>query len=162
MNDKAICEVMLYAYKDLERMCDKIEEKTWRIALGSIKNNVYEVADRLMNLTNEKIAYCNTKVILDKALTQMKRCDELKAYHIQGLQCNDIAEQYNISVNLVCKRLGRQRERLYQIIISNNKAEDLRAIINNSRWLTGRYNAILEAQIQSTTGEKIKGKGTHD
>lgn len=162
MDSRIICEVMLYAYKELEDKCKKIDYKVLRVALGSRSNDVFESADRIYKLTDEKIAYCNTKVILDEAFKQMKRCDEIKAFHIQGLQCKDIAEQYNINVNLVCKRLVRQREKLYQTIIENNKAEDLQAIISDSGWLAGRYNATLKAQNQAVSGERIKGKETHD
>jgi hypothetical protein len=156
MNDRAICEVMLYAYKDLERMCDTVEAQVWRVALGSINNNVYDTAEKIIRLNNEKIAYCNIKVIIDEALKQMKRCDEIKAYHIDGLYYKDVIKQEAYTERTYWRRLQRQREKLYQIIIDSNKAEDLQAIISDSRWLTGRYNDILKAQNQAVDGRKVK------
>ena len=71
----------------------------------------------------------------------------------------DIAEQYGIHTITAIKRVQRQRDKLYQIIIESNSREDLQAIINNSRWLTGRYNAILKAQNQAIDGQKDKRQG---
>ena len=155
MNEKTVCEAILYAYKDLERMGEAVEEQAMRCAIGSRNRDIFECADELTRLTNEKIAYCNAKVIIDKAIKQMSRCDEIKAFHIQGLQCKDIAEQGNVTIDTVLKRLSRQRQRLYQIIIGSNKAEDLRQIIRDSKWLTGRHKAILKAQSKEA---KANGK----
>jgi hypothetical protein len=158
MNDKVICEVLLYGYKELERRCEVIDIQVLRIALASRNNDVYESAERIFKLTDEKICYCNAKVIIDEAVKKMKKCDELKAFHIQGLQSKEIAEQEGILVATVLKRLQRQRDKLYQIIIDSNQSKDLQAIINTSRWLTSRYNTIINAQNQAVDGKKDKGK----
>lgn len=146
MNDKVICKVMLSAYKDLEKMCNRVEERAWRCALGSIHNDVKEVADKIIQLNNEKIAYCNVKVIIDEAIKGIGRSTEIKGYYIDGLSTLDIIKQEQITEEAYRKRIERQRERLYQFIMDNYNREFLSSIIEDSYWLKNKYREKIEAE----------------
>lgn len=146
MNEKVICEVMLYAYKDLEAHCKKIDEKALRVALASMNRDVHESADEIIRLTDEKIAYCNTKVIIDEALKGIGRHAELKAFYIDGVDYKDIIQREAITERGFFHRLRKQKEKLYQYILDNHKGQDLLAMISDSKWLSGEYIALLKAE----------------
>lgn len=158
MNEKVVCEVMLYAYKELEERCKKLDDKVVRVALASRSNDVYESAERIYKLTDEKISYCNIKVIIDEALNKIGRNDEVKAYHIDGEYYKDIIAREEISERCYMSRLQRQRAKIYKVITEKYDSEYLAELIRASGWLLSQYNKAIDKEkpkIKPQTGERI-------
>ena len=145
MNEKVVCEVMLYSYKELEERCKKLDDRVLSVALRSINKDVYESVEMICELTDEKIAYCNIKVIIDEALNKIGRNDEVKAYHIDGELCKDIIAREKISERAYFHRIKRQRAKLYEAITDKNDSEYLAGLIRASRWLLSEYNKAFKA-----------------
>jgi len=143
MNENIVCEVMLYTYKDLERMCEKVERQALKFALASRNRDVFESANKLLSLTDEKIAYCNIKVIVDEALNKIGRSNEVKAYHIDGEYYKDIMAREEISERTYLRRLKRQRAKLYEAITDKHDSEYLAGLIRASGWLLSLYNKAM-------------------
>lgn len=159
MNEKIICEVMLKSYKYLEAMCDQVEAKAIICALGSRNKDVFECAERLIQLNNEKITYCNIKVIIDEALNSISRNDELKAYYIDGEFYKDIAQREKITERTFFYRLKKQKKLLFEAIQEKYDTECLFELVRGSRWLFDRYHkAVRRAENEG----KGKGKEMND
>ena len=158
MNEKIICEVMFNAYKDLERLCNKAEERAWRVALGSINNDVLTVAEKIIRLNNEKIAYCNIKVIIDEAVKNIGKSAELKAYYIDGLTLEVIAEREDIATSTLHGKVERQLKKACEYITSNYDGDFLAGLIMDSKWLMVKYRtaSTTGSPNLSRVGRKVK------
>lgn len=144
MNEKIVCEVMLFAYKDLEKQCEKVEAQALRFALGSRNRDVFESVETLLKLTDEKIAYCNIKVIIDEALKSIGRNVELIDYYINGLDYKAIIEREKIYERMFFRRIKRQKELLCKAILKQYDVDYLFAMIRESEWLTKQYQTTLD------------------
>ena len=141
---RAICEVMLYAYIQLEHRCERIDNDIYRIAVKSAFNNTMEVVKEIEQLTAEKIAYINVKVIIDRATDRLKQSYELKQYHCNGIKIQEIATTVGMKEKSICTRLVRQRAKLYDEILKEYSTEELLNIIGDSQWLMRRYKQAIK------------------
>lgn len=157
MNEKIVCEVMLYAYKALEDRCEKLDDKVLRVALGSMNRGVFESTNEILKLTDEKITYCNIKVIIDEALNKIGRNDEVKAYHIDGEYYKDIIAREEISEKTYFRRLKKQRAKLYKAITDKYDGEYLAGLIRESKWLMEQYHKIIEYETQGLNRHRSGG-----
>jgi predicted DNA-binding protein YlxM (UPF0122 family) len=139
MDSRIICRVMLYAYIELEDRCEIVDKQLYNTAVRSAFNDTMETCKEMERLTGEKIAYINTKVIIDNALITLKSKYEIEQHHIKGKSVDDIAEQLNVPSTVVIGRLRRQRERLYKAILNVYSGRELLDIICVSEWLMNRY-----------------------
>lgn len=144
MNERAICEVMLYSYKDLEKKCRVIDMWIYNKAIYSAFSDTKEVLKDVEMLINEKIAYINTKVIIDKAIRNLNRSYELEQFHFKGWDSYKIADTINEKHGTIMSRLWRQREKLYDEILNLYSGEQLLDIICDSSWLMNRYKRALK------------------
>ncbi len=148
MNENIVCEVMLYAYKDLEKRCENLDCKVERVALASMNKDVYQSIETICKLTDEKITYCNIKVIIDEALNKIGKNAELKALHIDGEHYKDIIQREAINERTFYRRLKRQRELLCKAILKQYAVDYLVALIRESKWLMKQYYKIIEYETQ--------------
>ena len=137
--DKDICEVMLYAYNQLEHRCEGIDRDIKRTAVKSALRDTMETVNDIDRLIAEKIAYINVKVIIDKAMGSLKHSYELKQYHFNGAKIEQIATTLGETTNAINRRLQRQRAKLYEAMLKDHRAEELLNIIGDSQWLMRRY-----------------------
>lgn len=143
MNGEVICEVMLCAYKDLEVRCAVVEDKILRVAVSSMTMNTYQAVEKLFALNNEKIAYCNTKVIIDEALQQMRNKSVLVAHYIHGKTCGEIAKKLNVTERDIELVITRQRQKVLRNILKRYSIETLFSIISDSKWLRHKYSQFI-------------------
>lgn len=143
MDGKAICEAMLYTYAELESLCNLCDKVIYKKAVHSAGQDAHKVYAVIQKYMNEKIAYCNTKVIIDEALNELKRADELKAFHFEGLSLNEIADRYGIDATLSASRVTNQRQHLCRHILKKYSAEKLLDVICDSSILMSKYRKRL-------------------
>lgn len=148
MDGKAICEVMIYSYAEFEKLCDLCDKIVYKKATKSMGQDAHKVYDVIRRYMNEKIAYCNSKVIIDDALNEMKRTDELKAFHFEGLSGEKIAERYGIEPMQAIARVQVQRKYLIEHILKKYSAEKLLDIICDSGILMSRYRKRITGAQQ--------------
>ena len=153
MNGEAITETLLIAYKDLERYCDLVEHKVNKCIARSMFGDIYEAFDTMVKLTNEKIAYCNCKVIIDEALKGMT-ATELKLRYIKGLTIEQTAEATGQNERTICRKVRSQKERLMLRILNEYKQEFLLQMIQDSPNLKRIYKRACE----NNKGRKPDGR----
>lgn len=122
---RAICEAILLVYKDLERECARLDVKANITARRSRGKNVFEAIDEMTNLTNQKIACINAKVIIDSTLDTLQNTVEFRKYYIE--QCAR-APIWN-------ERVGKKKEQLFEAILKKYKTQELLNLICDSQWL---------------------------
>ena len=138
MNGKAICEAMIYTYAELENLCDICDGKIYKKAVHSIGQDAHKVYAVIRKYINEKIAYCNTKVIIDEALKGLKRSHELKAF-LAGEKEQEIARRYGIETSTAVVRIQSQIWQLTQQILKTYSTGKLLDVICDSHVLMSRY-----------------------
>ena len=144
MNAKLICSVMLFNYNALEKRCEWIDKTIFNTAVHSARKDTWEVCKRIEQLTQEKIAYINTKVVVDNALATLNRTYELEHHHFNGGSIEEIANALNEKWKTIEQRACRQREKLYQAIESSYTAEELLEMISGSAWLMHKYKEAVK------------------
>lgn len=144
MDGRVICKVMLCSYRGLESKCDRIDKDIYNTAVHSAFKNTVETYKDIEQLTREKIAYINVKVIIDQALANLNRTYEIVQHHIKGVSIAQIATTLGATDNTIERRAYRQRVKLYDEILKEYSAEELLDIICDSGWLWGRYKKELK------------------
>ena len=147
MESKVVCKTMLYEYRNLEKYCDNVDGQLWRCGMKSRNINVYEAVDRLVKLNNEKIAYCNIKVIIDEAFEALPEKYELKAYYIDGVEFAKLEAETGIQAKSLFRRLEKQRNALCLNILSRYDFDYLFGLISDSRILLSRYRQLHNAEL---------------
>ncbi len=148
MDGNIICKTMLYAYKDLERKCKRVDNELLRVGVNSYSRHILEAFDKMANLIQEKRAYCNVKVIIDEAIKETQNIEELKNYHILGISIKDIAIRFDIKENTIIKRLIRQEKKLFEAILKKYEDIKLFKIIADSKWLMNKYREFIALEKQ--------------
>lgn len=142
--DKAICAVMLYSYPMLEDKCEMIDKDIYHTAIYSAFKNTMETYKEIEQLTNEKIAYINVKVIVEQGISNLGRSYEIVQHHLKGVRVLELTQRLGVAERTIRGRLARQRAKLYEEILKIYKAEDLLDIISSSQWLMYRYRRELK------------------
>ena len=160
MDDKVICRVMFYSYTMLEDKCECIDKDIYCMAVHSAFKNTMATYQAIERLTNEKIAYINVKVIIDKGIRNLKRNYELVQHHFNGVTIDELAQRLGTTVRAMTARVKRQREKLYEEILKEHKAEELIDILYQSYWLMHRYKRELKrtTQISPPVGVSDRGR----
>lgn len=145
MKRKVVCKTLLYEYRNLERYCEIVDSKLWRCGRTSMNKNVYEAVDSLIKLNNEKIAYCNIKVIIDEATSDKA---ELKAIYIDGQDFATLEAVTGLSQRTIFRKLAKQKERLYSYLINKYGFEYLFDLISDSKILLNKYKRFYDIEQQ--------------
>lgn len=146
MDGKAICEVMLYSYKDLEEKCNGVEYRILKQAQRSRRADIYETFDKLVLLINEKIAYCNVKVIIDEAVEKIGDSRVVKGHYISGRSLKAIAEEYCLTTDEMSEMFFKQKKAVTRAILDAYSTDKLFEIISDSKWLLNQYKAMERAR----------------
>ena len=157
MDDKVVCKVMLNSYRGLEYRCGQIDKAIYNTAIRSAFKNTMKTYKEIEQLTAEKIAYINAKVIIDKALSKLTKKYEIVQHHIQGASIGDIATALGETENTIERRAYRQREKLYDEILKEYSGEELLDIICDSAWLMNRY----KREVNQSDKNKPKTSDKH-
>lgn len=122
---RAICEVLLVNYNNLERECIRLDVKANQTARRSRDINIYDAIDEMTRITNQKIACVNAKVIIDKCLDTLPNTVELRKYYIK--QSKRIPS-WN-------ERVEEKKEQLFKAILKKYSTRELLNLIMDSQWL---------------------------
>lgn len=146
MDGQTICEVMLHSYKDLEERCNGLEYKTRRLCERSMHAGIHDTFTKAVSLINEKIAYCNVKVIIDKAVGKIGDSKALQDYYFKGRDVKSIARDYGLTAPKAVELIEKQRQCVFKAILTAYSTEKLLDIISDSRWLCNQCMAIERAK----------------
>jgi methylphosphotriester-DNA--protein-cysteine methyltransferase len=138
MDGQTICEVMLYSYKDLEEKCNGLEYKIRRLCERSMHAGIHDTFSKAVTLINEKIAYCNVKVIIDEAVEKIGDSKALKEYYFKNRDIKAIAYAQSLKVAQAVELIEKQEQAVYKAILKAYSTERLLDIISDSRWLCNK------------------------
>lgn len=122
---RAICEAILSVYKDLERECMRLDAKVNITARRSRDRNVFDAIDEITNLTNQKIACINAKVIIDKSIDTLPNTVEFRKYFIDQVKRPPVWNE----------RVEEKKEQLFKAIQKKYSTRELLNLIMDSQWL---------------------------
>lgn len=141
MDGQTICEVMLHAYKNLEERCRGVDYKVLTTSQRSMRADTTETFYKVTRLINEKIAYINTKVIIDKAVEKIGDSKALQDYYFKGRDVKSIARDYGLTAPKAVELIEKQKQSLIMAIIREYSPRRLWDIISDSRWMTSQCTA---------------------
>ncbi len=111
----------------------------YNTAIHSAFKNTTDTLKEIECLHFEKVAYINTKVIIDQAMAKLHRAYEIEQHHIKGMSIKQIATTLGVSEIAIECRAYRQREKLYAEILRQYSGEQLLDMICDSSWLMRMY-----------------------
>ena len=154
-------KTILTSYRYLERIADAIDEMVEKRGLyarvensfSSSCDNVYNLYDKIIELSERKVKLINLKVLTENAL---ERCGEsfaaiLIAKYIDQKKNADIANAYGYPLRTYFRRLEDAQNRFEEVLALNGFGEDrLDDYLKNERWILEIKN-----RISSKTGDEI-------
>lgn len=141
MNGESVCEVMLRAYKDIDAMLEKLEERSLQVGLRSINIDVWEAIKKIERINSEMTAYCIVQDIVEQALQDSK---ELEDYYFRGKQFCEIAKAEKMPERKVQYKIEKQRAQFYKNVLDRYSKAELVNIISPSKWLINMYNRRIK------------------
>ena len=135
---------MINSYRELENKCKQADKAIYNTAVRSAFKNTMEAYKEIERLTREKIAYINTKVIVDQALATLKRGYELEQNIIKGVKIEQLAIALNVNEQAIKARIRYQKEKLCEAILNIYSGKELIDIICDSEWLMNRYKREIK------------------
>ena len=142
MESKVVCEVLLNSYKHLEKLCKRCDEAVLTLATNSYNNDIFEVFDMIAKFSNQKNVYCNIKLVIDKAISKLKKNTELKYRYILGLRNIEIQKMLGLTQPVVTKRINSQKEKLFEYLQNKYTEEQLFDFIKDSIPLMEQYRRL--------------------
>lgn len=156
MDGRAICRVMLNSYSALEDKCRVIDKHIYITAVHSAFRNTMDTCRDIEQMTKEKIAYINTKVIIDQALEKLNNKYELVQHVIKGIKEEQLATTLNTSKYMIRWKVAYQRDKLYEAMLRAYSAEELLDIIYDSEWLMKKYKREAELSLKRSLRRATK------
>ena len=151
MKDNVWAKTILTVYRYLERICDSIDKMVENKALASFyvcsnnfaNNNILNVADKLIALSERKKTLINLKVLTCDAL---KNCDSLNAQlliekYFEGDKSCDIAKRHNIPERSYFRKLTyAEHDFLVQVAKLGYSENKLNSFLVKEKWITEVYS----------------------
>lgn len=156
VDGETICKTILCSIRDFDAKCKMIDKSVMRCGVASMGNNIYKCFDRMVDLVNEKITYHNIRAIIYKAINDMKHKEVLVMAYIMGYSRSEITAKLGINERAYFRRLKKQVDTLYSIILNDYSEVELFQIIKSYSWLRMRYAKLLELKGKNgSSGVKI-------
>lgn len=116
-NQKLWGKALLSTYKYLERLCDSLDALVEKTALNSYysfsfrleDNSIENISNKIISYSNRKIGYINIKVLVEKALKEIKKpyAKLLILKFIYEMPIDEICELLKISSSAFYRRLDK-------------------------------------------------------
>lgn len=149
INNEIWGKTLISIYRFLPSIADAIDNLIRKKTVNSLyfnsnfQSSAYEIANSVIELTERKVKLINIKIILEKAITNLKPNDKklLVLYYIDNVNKFDIMKMLNISQRtffrrkeLALKSLGKN---LSFLGYNHNK---LKEYLSSEHWLINTYN----------------------
>ena len=161
MNNNNWSKTLLSVYRYLPRVTYAIDKIVKTRAYNSSYsttnnisfNNVWNVANTILDLTERKITLINLKLIIEKALHSM---DENSARililkFIDGKKSNEIANLFNICLRTFFRKVNTALESFSKALIRMGYTNDkLLNMLKNEKWIMETFNKSEKETINNT------------
>lgn len=143
MEREFVCEFLLNIYKDLELSCEHIDKSILNYAVHSKNANINIIFNKMVELTQEKIACCNIKVLIEEACAELGSDTELQYRYLLGYKYEDIKKIFGISKRTVYRRIEEQKKDLFFIIKQKQNNIQLFNLIASSQMIMRKFNEFI-------------------
>lgn len=141
-----MCETLLISYKDLERMCKRVD--AFILNYGNQLASIFNVFDKMTDLINEKIAYCNIKVLIEEAFAVTEKNIELQYKYLLGYKNEDIIKKFELSERTFFRKIKKQKEQIFCEIKKRHSNKQLFDLISSSKELTMQFDYLIEQELK--------------
>lgn len=153
MENNTWSKTVLSVYRFLPRVTfalDKLVEtkaKNSSFLCGSSysTNNIFELSDKLIKLTERKVSLINLKILTEKALKSINRdfARLLILKFIDGKKCGEIAEHFGICNRTVFRKLIQAVDSFTNALIKFNfNKEKMHALLDQEKWMMETYREL--------------------
>lgn len=153
MKDKIWAKTILTAYRYLERLADSIDAMIETKGLGSMNisgasyscNNIIDLSEKLIELSERKIKLINLKVLTEKVLLKCGRSSAtiLISKYIDGKTNAEIAENNKLSLRTYFRRLNDAEEKFECVLSAYGFNEQwLQHYLSSEKWLIEIKNRL--------------------
>ena len=169
MNSNVWAKTTLFSYPYLVKLADSIDRMVERKALYSFhvtssnfsSNNVYDLANKLIELSERKIVLINLKVLVETALKNCCKEDAklLVAKYIARKKSNEICERLNIPLRTYFRKVSiaenKFERELHKLGFPPSKLEEY---LKDETWIIDakqKFEHIREDKEMSFSYPKI-------
>ena len=160
MNSNAWGKTLLTIYPYLIKIGDAIDKIVERKALNSfyvsscdfLKNNVYDVVDKIIELSERKVLFLNMKVLVDDCLKKCKRINAklLIAKFISKKKSNEICELLSMPIRTYFRKIKMAESEFEKILNrSGYDSVKLNSYLKDEGWIIDIKNEFLNSQQDS-------------
>lgn len=153
MNETYWTKTLLVTYNYLETIAGAIDKITLKTALNSfdyskinlVKNNVYSISNKLIDLADRKITLINLKILIEDVLKNIPIKDAvfLINRYFDRMKCKDLADKHGICVRSVFRRLTiAERNFDKKLKAKGFNDKKLNDMLKNERWILNFYESI--------------------
>ena len=148
-------KTLLSVYRYLERLCGSIDKIINKTGLSSINvnsqtfyyNNVYSIAQRIIDLSHRKVTMINLKLMIESILQKMRPNEAscLIERYVDGAKRRVMAEHEGVSMRTIFRRIERAEESFAIILFAKGYTEEkLNKMLRSEQWIHNVYNRLAE------------------
>lgn len=146
-------KTLLVVYKYLDNVAGAIDKIILKTALNSFyfsrntyqQNNVYNISNRLINLSERKVTLINAKLLVEEILKNIPIKDArlLIQRYFERMKFKDIAKQNDMNIRTVFRKLATAENSFRIGLISKGYFdENLCEMFANETWILNYYKQI--------------------
>lgn len=150
-------KTLLYVYKYLERVCEGIDKLVDESAMNSFyyrrsghENNVVDIANRIIELTDRKTKLINIKVLVDNCLLKLDRlyAQLLIEKYIDEEISDRIALKHGLNVRTYFRK-SSQAENTFTNLMSKEGFNDekLNTYLSSEKWIVEVYEKFKQGSL---------------
>lgn len=153
MKENCWSKTLLGVYNYLETIAGAMDKIILKSALNSFnfsklnyeKNNVLNISNRLIDLSERKITLINLKLVIEEGLKNIPQKDALLlvAKYINRMKIQEISEKYSISTRSIFRKLtDAEAKFLYALSTKGFTSHKLKEMLKNEHWIMNYYNEL--------------------
>ena len=153
MKENCWSKTLLGVYNYLETIAGAIDKITMKTALNSFKfsknnyekNNVYNISNKLIDLSERKITLINLKILIEECLKNLAKSDALIliARYINKQKIGDIALKHSLSNRTIFRKLNTAEGKFMNALIRlGYNTLRLKNMLKNEHWILNYYESL--------------------
>ena len=169
MNSNVWGKTTLTTYPYLIKIADAIDRMIERRALNSfyvsgsnyLSNNIYDLANKLIDLSERKVTLINLKVLVESAL---KKCDResaklLIAKYMSKKKTAEICDMFKLSTRTYFRKIKEAEDKFSkQLDLQGYNAFKLDNMLKNENWILDVKRTYEKTDSRETCYTKISRK----
>lgn len=149
-------KTIISVYRFLPAIADAVDNIIKKKTINSLfysstqSTSTYELANKVIELTERKIKIINLKVVFEKAINKLKGSEQklLMLFYVDGVKYQDIMKIFKISVRTFFRRKEIALKNLAKEFIALGYDSDkLKSYLKSEHWIINTYNQFASSFI---------------